>query len=111
MEALRAGVLASSAYEVATANRLRLLALMEEVLAQPFDALDAAALAAGSPTTLTHYSDPPGTVDRRLVFLSRYDADNADGDDDPFTGTESGLIWVRVTLADTVHGFESLTAR
>jgi hypothetical protein len=43
--------------------------------------------------------------------LSRYDADDADGDDDPFTGTESGLIWVRVILADTVHGFESLTAR
>lgn len=111
MEAIRAGVAASSAQESETVNHFRLFARMEHVLAQPFDDLDAAALAAGSPSTLTSYSDRMGTTDRRLVFLSRYDADNADGDDDPFTGTDADLLWVRATIADTAHALETLRVR
>ncbi len=62
------------------ANRMEMLA------AEPFSSLDQAAQAAGNETVASSHSDPVGP-DRVLVFLSRYDGDNADGDDDPFSGT------------------------
>jgi len=40
--------------------------------------------------------------------LSAYDADNSDGDDDPFTGTDEGLLWVRVAIEGSVHDVLSL---
>jgi hypothetical protein len=44
------------------------------------------------------------------VFLSRYDGDNADGDGDPFTGTDGDLIWVRVEIPGTTLDIEALTS-
>ena len=43
--------------------------------------------------------------------MSRYDGDNADGDDDPLTGTDDGLLHVRVEIEDTVYVFETLTSQ
>ena len=83
---------------------------MEMVLAESFLSLDQAAQAAGSETVASSHSDPVGP-DRVLVFLSRYDGDNADGDDDPFSGTDAGLIWVRVVMEDTPHELTTLVAR
>ena len=74
-------------------------------VAEPFAMV--AAVAAG-PTTPSVYSDPSGSTDRRLVFASFYDADNADSDNDPFTGTEPDLLWIRVEMAGTVDVVESL---
>jgi hypothetical protein len=78
---------------------------MEELLAEPFAALDAAATAAGSRVTPGSYSDTvtfqDGRTVTRNVYLSRYDSDNADGDADPFTGTEADLLWLRVEIGDT----------
>lgn len=85
----------------------RLSSRMEEVLAVPMSSLVAAA-AAGTRTTPSTYSDPVGTTDRRLVFLSLYDGDNADNDNDPFTGTDAGLIWLRVEVAGTPLWVEAL---
>lgn len=82
---------------------------MEQLLAEAPASLDAAAQAAGAPTTPTSYSDAPGTPDRRLVFLARYDLDNADGDGNPFTGGDAGLIWVRVAIKNQVIALESVT--
>ena len=53
---------------------------MDEVLSDPFTALDTAAQAAGNETTPTTYSDAAGGPDRVVVFLSAYDGDNADSD-------------------------------
>jgi type II secretory pathway pseudopilin PulG len=96
------------AVEVGIVNgRQHLQGKLEQVLAQPITDLDAAATAAGNPSTPSSYSDPVGTSDRVLVYLSRYDGDNADGDNNPFTGTDSSLLWVRV---QTASGTQSLTA-
>ncbi len=83
---------------------------MEMLIAGPFSSLDQAAQAAGSETVASSHSDPVGP-ERVLVFLSRYDGDNADGDDDPFSGTDAGLIWVRVVMEDTPHELTTLVAR
>lgn len=83
---------------------------MEMLMAEPFSSLDQAALAAGSETVASSYSDPVGS-DRVLVFLSRYDGDNVDGDDDPFSGTDADLIWARVAVEDTPHELMTLVAR
>ncbi len=83
---------------------------IEMVVAESFSNLDQAAQAAGSETVPSSYSDPVGP-DRMLVFLSRYDGDNADSDDDPFTGTDAGLIWVRVVRENTPHELTTLVAQ
>jgi Tfp pilus assembly protein PilV len=76
-----------------------------------FDDLDAAAAAAGSPTTASSLSDAVGTTPRVLVYLSRYDGDNADGDNNPFTGTDADLIWIRAAIADTPVELVTLVTR
>ena len=83
---------------------------MEMLIAGPFSSLDQAAQTAGGETVASSYSDPVGP-DRVLVFLSRYDGDNADGDDDPFSGTDENLIWVRVAVEDTPHELMTLVKR
>ena len=109
LEALQTGIQGAGIHESHTVNQHQLFAKMEEVLAEPIEALDAAAQAAGNASTPTNYSDTAGTPNRRLVFLSRYDGDNADADDDPFTDVDDGFIWVRVEIEATVHTMETLT--
>ena len=54
---------------------------------------------------------PPATNNRRLVYLSRYDADNADGNGNFFdAGMDEGLLWVRVEIEGTDQAIESLTS-
>ena len=54
------------------------------------------------------FSDAVGTESRRLVFLARYDGDDADGDNDPFTGTDAGLLWLRVTIENGPRALETV---
>ena len=114
MDALLPGIQGSSIHETRTEDHYRLLAKIEEVLAEPFSDLDAAAIAAGNPTTPTSYWDvftyPDGRQITRNIFISRYDADNADADDDPFTGVDQGLLWVRGTIAGSSLRIETLTS-
>ena len=115
MDALLPGMAGGGIHETRTEDHYQLLAKIEEVLAEPFTDLDAAAIAAGSPTTATlSYSDiftyPDGRQITRNIFLSRYDADNADADDDPFTGTDEGLLWVQGVIAGSSLSFETLTS-
>ena len=115
MDALLPGMAGGGIHETRSEDHYRLLAKIEEVLAEPFSDLDAAAIAAGSPTTATlTYSDtftyPDGRQITRNIFLSRYDADNADADDDPFTGVDDGLLWVRGTIAASSLRIETLTS-
>ena len=71
---------------------------LEEMLAQPFWELDAEAVAVADSTVPTSYSEAPGTFRRRLVYLARYDGDNFDGDEQPLTGGDPGLLWIRVEI-------------
>ena len=115
LDALIPGIAGSSIHESIAEDHYRLTGKLEQVLAEPFDQLNSAANAAGSPTTpTTAYSDdviyPDGRQIKRDVFIARYDGDNADADDDPFTGTDDGLLWVRVAIVGTGMSIESLVS-
>jgi hypothetical protein len=85
---------------------------LENVLAKSFKELAQEADAAGGPTAIVAvYSDDAGTQGRRLVYLARYDGDNEDGDNDPFSGADQGLLWVRVQVEDSSAVVHTLTRR
>lgn len=86
----------------------RVHARLETVLAQPFASLEAAAAGNATPGS---YSDAAGTPGRLLVYIAGYDGDNADGDGNPFTGADSGLLWVRVRTEEGRPVLTTLTAR
>ncbi len=111
MRALQTSITGSTVHSELADNHFRLTSRMEELLAEPFADLAAAAAAAGAPTVATSYSEPAGPPGRLIVYLSQYDGDNADGDDDPFTGTDSGLLWIRVEAEDTVHDLHTIRAQ
>jgi hypothetical protein len=100
LEALEIGVRGGGVNEAEVALHYRALGALEEVLAQPFSDLEAEAIAAGGAASA--YSDPSGTPNRRLVYLSGYDAD---GDSAP----DPGLLRVRVEIEATAHVLETLT--
>jgi type II secretory pathway pseudopilin PulG len=106
VEALRGGIFGASVHEAAAADHYALMAKMEEVLAEPYPLLDTAAVAAGSESTPASYSDSAGAPKRRLVYLSRYDADVPG-----FTATDTGLLWVRVEFESRPGALRTLTAR
>ena len=111
ISALQTGVVGADVHADIASGHFRLTSRLEELLAEPFADLSDAAIAAGSPTTPSSYSDPAGPPGRLLVYLSLYDGDNADADDNPFTGTDADLLWIRVDVEDTVHTLETVTAR
>jgi prepilin-type N-terminal cleavage/methylation domain-containing protein len=109
IDALKVAMLASGQHATTAVQHYRAYGRMEELMTENFGALDAEALAVGSSTVPTSYSDASGTPNRRLVFLSPYDADNADGDDEPFlTGTDPGIVWLRVQIEGSGLALESL---
>lgn len=112
IEAFSPGTISTSNTESLVEDRYQLTAKLEEVLAFSFADIDAAATAAGSPTTASSFSDivvyADGRQVTRNVFLSRYDGDNADANNNPFDGVDAGLIWVRVEIVGTSLRFESL---
>lgn len=111
MEAFTPATLGMGIHESRTVQHYHLTAILEDVLAKPFDELDTEAMAINDRTVAsTVYSDLPASEDRRLVYLSRYDGDNGDGNGDPFdSGMDEGLLWVRVEIEGTGQALESLT--
>ena len=114
LDALIPGVAGSGIHESIAEDHYKLNGKLEQVLVEPFGQLRKAANAAGGPTIPTTFSDiyiyANGRQINRDVFIARYDADNADADDDPFTGTDDGLLWVRVAIAGTGMSIESLVS-
>ena len=111
INALQTGIIGAEVHGDVAASHYRLTSRLEELLVEPFADLSDAALAAVSPTTPSSYSDPAGPPGRLLVYLALYDGDNADADSDPFTGTDSDLLWIRVDIEDSVYTLETVTAR
>lgn len=96
------------AYQVDNAvRRWHLAAALETTLALPMSNLDALAGDSGTPSDL---SDAAGSAVRRLVYVSRYDVANGDGDGDPFTGGDGTLLWVAVALENSPLRLEALVA-
>ncbi|MCU7945980.1 MAG: hypothetical protein KZQ72_04950 [Candidatus Thiodiazotropha sp. (ex Cardiolucina cf. quadrata)] len=112
LNALHSGVLGSDIHATEAVHHHRLISRMEDVLARPFIELEQEADAVAGPTTIIDtYSDASGTDGRCLVYLSRYDSDNVDSDNNPFTDTDDGLLWVKVEIDGTHNAIESLTSQ
>ncbi|MCZ6618582.1 MAG: hypothetical protein O7E57_10650 [Gammaproteobacteria bacterium] len=111
MNALVPAIQGTTVHEEVVTEHYRLRAKFEEILAQPYDDLFNEAIALWDPTVPSAlYSDPVATQNRRLVYLARIDADNADADDDPFTGTENDLLWIRVSIDGNFRALESVVS-
>lgn len=112
IDAMHTGVRGGEVHALQAVQHAHLTGRVEQLLATPFDDLQQAAdLVAGPTTPVAVYSDAAGSVPRAMVFLARYDGDDADGDGDPFTGTDDGLVWARVAIEDTPDAIETLVAR
>jgi len=111
IQAIQTGVSGADVHADVTTSHYRIASRLEEILTEPFTDLVDAATAAGSPTTASSYSEAAGPPSRLLVYLSLYDGDNADADNDVFTGTEADLLWVRVEIENSVFSLETITAR
>ena len=110
MEALGPGLQGAQIHRGQAEVRFALTGKLEEVLAQPFDDLDAAATAAGDYKVPTSYSDAAATVPHE-VFIWRYDVDNADTDNNEFTGGEDDILWIRVATIDSSTDLQTLVSR
>jgi len=115
LQALQSGLQSTAVQSSLEEEQAILQGKLADLLAMPFATLDAAAQAAGGPTTASSLSDTVTLSDgrslSRQVFLSRYDGDNADADGDPYSGTDAGLLWLRVAIAGTALAVETLTAQ
>ena len=107
VSALHAGLHGSTVHGDIARDHYRLLSRMESVLAESFADLEAAV---AGPNVPSSYSDAAGPADRIVVFIAGYDADDADGDGDPFTGPDSDILWIRVAVDGSVQALESLTS-
>ena len=103
MQALQTSAFGAQVHDDLASGQFQLTSRMEELLAEPFGDLEKAATAAGGPTIPSSYSDAAGPPGRLLVYLAAYDGDNADTDNDPFTGVDVGLLWIRIESEGTVH--------
>lgn len=134
MEALNTGIISVNVHRTLTTEHYCRLRKIEEIQAQPFTNLLAAAKVAANNTTATYFSDESTRKDlpcynptgdsqqrlRRLVYIALYDADvspftitdtNVDGDNDPYTGNTANLLWVKVITEGSAQGLETLISR
>lgn len=107
LDALKPGIDGTAIHQDRAQITFVLQGKLEQVLAEPFAQLREAAILAGSETTKTSYSDTTSAVPHE-VFIWPYDVDNADGDDDVFTGGEDDLLWVRIANNDNSHALVTL---
>lgn len=108
IHALHTGFVGAEVHADYSRNHYRLVSRIETVLSESFSSLEAAA---SGPSTPASYSDAAGPPDRILVYVAAYDADNADTDNDPFTGTDPDVLWVRVAIEGSVQDLVSLATR
>lgn len=108
IQALQTSITGAQVHDDLASSQFRLTSRMEELLAESFVDLENAAIAAGGSTNPSSYSDAAGPPGRLLVYLAAYDGDDADADGNPFTGTDTGLIWLRVEAENTVHSIQTV---
>jgi type II secretory pathway pseudopilin PulG len=110
MESMQSGIQGSGIHTQLAQNQYRMISKMEQTLALPFTELLEQADLVADPNVLipAPFSDTASTASRRLVFLARYDGDDADADKDPFTDTDAGLLWLRVTIENGPRSLETV---
>ena len=120
MQALQSGIQGAGIHQQTTQQYYALLARMENLMAESYGNLLAAAQSAGNAATASSYSDPAGQNNRIMVYLALYDADadpfiiadsNSDGDNNIYTGATADLLWLKVQLENSPYAFEGLKNR
>ena len=110
INALQTASVGAAVHEDVAASHFRLKSRLEWLTAESFADLEASATAAGGPGNESSYSDASGPPARLLVFLASYDGDNADADNDVFTGADPGLLWIRVTIEGSALELQTVVA-
>ena len=110
LDALQPGLQGAQIHRDRAEIRFVLAGKIEQVLAESFDDLDAAATAAGDFKVPTAYSDTAASVPHE-VFIWRWDVDDADGDGDGLTGGEDDILWIRVATTDELTELQTLISR
>jgi len=101
LDALQNGIGSTNASEQYVKHKNKMNARMLTLLVESFSVLDAEALITGGSTVASSlFSEPAGSPDRILVYVYRYDGDNADLDNNPDTGGDAGLLMLRVAMQD-----------
>lgn len=120
MQAIQAGIKSTELHGSVTTQHYALQSRMEEILAEAYSSLLAAAETAGSNSVPSSYSDAGGSADRIIVYLALYDADadpfviadpDNDGDSNIYTGDTSNLLWIRVELEKSAYAYQTLRVR
>lgn len=109
LNALSASVIAAPAVSDSSRALFCVKSQMEKVMAEPYSQLLKAAEAAGTLTTATTYSMAADSAcPERRVYIARYDPTNASN---AFVSTDTGLLFVKTTGADSATVLTSLIAR
>ncbi len=129
LDSIRSGLQVAVVNEDIILKHYSLLSKMNEIKATPFDDLLAAAELAGSYSTASIYSDASGVESRHLVYLSFYDAENSDadnnvftiadvdtdGDNNPYTYPPTeyplSLLWVSIEIESSEKTLQTLLLR
>jgi type II secretory pathway pseudopilin PulG len=92
------------------AQHYRALASLEITRARTFTELFAEASTTGGTTPVTG-SDAQGATNRRLIYVARFDFDNADKDNDPTTGIDNDYLRVNVQVEGLPISLFSVVAK
>ena len=90
-----------------TTFRFAMLSLVETTLASDYASLEQRAGTQSAPIL----SEPLGANDTLDLYIAPWDIDNADFDDDPGTGVDDDVLWIRVALRNRPLSFETLVTR
>ncbi|MEQ8659392.1 MAG: hypothetical protein RLW62_01105, partial [Gammaproteobacteria bacterium] len=107
MDALRSGIRAGSVQAAEGALRLRVASCLEEALARAPTVLAAAAASAALGDALA--AEIPGTPACQLT-VTGWDGDDADGDGNPLTGIDAGLVHIEARVAGARYRATSLVS-
>lgn len=120
MEGIQSGIQGAGIHTALTRQHYALISRMEQLQAEDYTNLLAAAKTAGNATTPSSYSDPGGQAERVLVYLALYDADidpftlvdpDNDADANIYTGDTSNLLWLKVELEKSIQSMQTLVTR
>lgn len=87
------------------------LTKLETALAASWETLNNEAVSTGGVTESLLWSDAVGLTNRRLMYVSPHDINNADGDNNLLTGVEAGILRVRVEVNGTNILYQTLVAK
>ena len=127
LQSLQSGIQSKEIYSELTESNFHVIDKMELVLSKRFQDLYQESMSTNNyQTPSVLYSDPAGSENRRLVYLSYYDIDNNDADSNfftiqdadsdldgnPYTGSDVNIniLWLAVEIENSSHRLESLTA-